>query len=84
MIGFGTGKRQTIDERKSMQIPAPGSYDHRSKAFESKSRFAMGIRFKDSKREDVPGSGTYEPSDLSVKKKAGSFSMGIKLKSVMS
>ena len=36
-----------FDDRKSKEIPAAGHYNIKSKAFEDKSRFHMGIKIKD-------------------------------------
>ena len=40
----------------------------------------MGIKLTDQKKLDVPGSGTYNPTDTFTKKASANYSMGIKLK----
>lgn len=78
---FGGDKRKMFDDRNSKLVPAPGNYTIKSAAFEDKSRFHMGIKLKDQKTLEVPGAGTYEPTETITKKAAANFSMGIKLKS---
>ena len=51
-----------FEDRKAKEIPAPGKYEIKSKAFEEKSRFHMGIKLSAQRTLEVPGSGTYNPS----------------------
>jgi len=78
---FGSQQRKMFDDRNSKSIPAAGHYTIKSKAFEDKSRFHMGSKLKDQSTLQVPGSGTYNPSQTFTKKSAANYSMGIKLKS---
>ena len=41
----------------------------------------MGVKLRDSKKDDVPGAGSYDPSPEIVKKRGPSYGMGRKLKS---
>ena len=70
-----------FEDRKAKEIPAPGKYEIKSKAFEEKNRFHMGIKLKDKQTMDVPGSGTYNPSDNFTKRSGAGYSMGLKLTS---
>ena len=63
---IGTGQRGTsYDARKAALVPAPGTYEIRSKAFEGleKPKFHMGqkITFDDTKKyiHSIPGPGTH-------------------------
>lgn len=81
---FGGEKRKMFDDKHGKAVPAPGNYNMKSQAFESKSRFHMGIRLADQKTLEVPGSGTYNPTDKVSKPTGANYSMGIKLKGSMS
>ena len=81
---FGSQQRKMFDDRKSKEIPAAGHYDIKSKAFEDKHRFHMGIKIGDQKTLNVPGSGTYNPNNTFTKKSSANYSMGIKLKTDLS
>jgi hypothetical protein len=73
-----------FDDRHAKAIPASSNYNIASKDFDGKKKFHMGIKLKDQKTLAVPGSGTYEPNSSFTKKQAGSFSMGLKLKTDLS
>ena len=80
---FGSDKR--FGGGSKSPTVAPGNYEIRSKAFDAdKPRFHMGIKLRDQKTLDVPGSGTYNPSETFTKKSAANFSMGLKLKGSLS
>ena len=81
---FGSQQRKMFDDRKSKEVPAAGHYNMKSKAFEEKHRFHMGIKLKDQSTLNVPGSGTYNPNTTFTKKASANFSMGIKLKTDLS
>ena len=80
-FAFGGEKRRMFDDRQGKNVPAPGNYNIRSQAFEDKYRFHMGIKLKDKQTMDVPGSGTYNPTDNFTKRTGAGYSMGLKLKS---
>ena len=64
---------------------APSAYQIKSKAFDAdKPRFHMGIKLRDQKTLEVPGSGTYNPSTTFTKQTSANFSMGLKLKGSLS
>jgi hypothetical protein len=73
-----------FDDRNSKLVPAPGNYNIKSQAFDKANRFHMGIKLQDQKKLEVPGAGTYQPTDTVTKKTAAKFSMGIKLKGSLS
>lgn len=78
---FGSDKRKMFDDRKSKEMPAPGSYALKSMAFDEKSRFHMGQRLDEQKKFEVPGPGTHNPNATFTQKASANFSMGVKLKS---
>lgn len=73
-----------FEDRKAKEIPAPGKYEIKSKAFEEKSRFHMGIKLSAQRTLEVPGSGTYNPSQTFTKQASANYSMGAKLGSSLS
>ena len=77
---FGGEKRTMFNDKHGKAVPAPGNYNIKSQAFESKSKFHMGIKLADQKTLEVPGSGTYNPTENFTKKAGANYSMGIKLK----
>ena len=83
---IGTGKRGTsYDARKAALVPAPGTYELKSKAFENieKPKFHMGqkITFDDTKKyiHSIPGPGSHEPDAKTVKNRSPVFTMGSRL-----
>lgn len=82
---IGTGMRGTsYDARKAKLVPAPGTYEIKSKAFESmeKPKFHMGqkLHFDDTKKyiHSIPGPGTHEPTYVPTKSRSPVYSMGAK------
>ena len=77
---FGSDVRKMYEDKS--KVPAPGNYTIKSMAFDDKerSRFHMGAKIEDQKKLNVPGSGTYNPTESITKKASSSFSMGLKLK----
>ncbi|CDW84498.1 UNKNOWN [Stylonychia lemnae] len=73
-FGFGTGKRKSIAD-DHIKLPGPGQYALASKAFETQSRFAMGIKVKELSKFSVPGPGEYDNNSSIVKKNMPSFSI---------
>ena len=87
---IGTGARGTsYDARKAKLVPAPGTYEIKSKAFEGlvKPKFHMGqkLTFDDTTKyiHSVPGPGTHEPNSGPTKLKSPVFSMGAKFKQTL-
>lgn len=77
---FGSDVRRTYEDKA--KVPGAGSYPIKSMAFaeKEKTKFHMGSKLQDQKKLNVPGSGTYNPSESITKKASSSFSMGLKLK----
>jgi len=80
---IGTGARgASYDVRKATTIPAPGTYEIKSKAFEQmeKPKFHMGqkLTFDDTTKyiQSVPGPGTHEPAYVPTKSRSPVYSMG--------
>lgn len=83
---IGTSARgATYDTRKAKLVPAPGTYEIKSKDFDSKPKFHMGqkLTFNDTTKyiHSLPGPGTHEPAGHLIKNKAPVFSMGAKITS---
>lgn len=78
---FGSDVRRMFDDKKMKANPGAGTYEIKSKAFEEKSKFHMGIKLHEQSKLVVPGAGTYEPDPSPIKNKASAYSMGAKLKS---
>ena len=78
---IGTEKRKMFDDKKSLAVPAPGSYEIKSASFKDKGNFHMGIKLKEQSKMAVPGAGAYNPDSVKIKKAGPNYSMGMKLKS---
>jgi len=84
---FKIGSEQragSFDARKAKLVPAPGTYDLKSAAFNiEKPRFHMGVKlsFDDTTKfiHSIPGPGTHEPVRGYGKNKSPVYSMGAKL-----
>ncbi len=74
--------------RKAKLVPAPGTYDIKSKAFEGleKPKFFMGqkLTFDDTSKyiHSLPGPGTHNSSINPTRTKAPVFSMGARIKTL--
>jgi len=86
---IGTSQRGgNYDPRKAKLVPAPGTYELKSKAFDfEKPHFYMGqrIEFDDTKKfiHSLPGPGTHETAFYKTKYEAPRYSMGKKLDSCL-
>ena len=87
---IGTAQRgATYDVRNAKFVPAPGTYEIKSKAFEGlvKPKFHMGqkLTFDDTAKyiHSVPGPGTHDPTTSLIKQKAPVFSIGAKFKQTL-
>lgn len=69
-FGFGTGKRDSIDNNKS-QSPGPGEYNY-SKT--NGYKFAMGIKPKEQGKYNNPGPGAYDQNSFGHRKTMPAFS----------
>ena len=78
---IGTEKRKMFDDKKSLAVPAPGSYEIKSASFKDKGNFHMGIKLREQSKMAVPGAGSYNPETAKNKKSGPNYSMGMKLKS---
>lgn len=72
--GFGTSQRKSLADYTSEKIPGPGQYVIPPKAFETQSRFAMGIKYKELSKTFIPGPGQYEANTNFLKKSMPAFS----------
>jgi hypothetical protein len=70
---FGKESRIPPSSKDVVFFPGPGSYTLPPKY--KQPRFAMGIKFKDSKRGENPGPGQYENLGETTRAKSPSYTM---------